>query len=56
MLFRGYRIAAGYAAAAILLLMIHWSRQRRSGFADINVDMHGGPVTADAPAREGSQP
>lgn len=39
---RGYRIAAGYFAAAILLLLIHALRTRGRGFKDIEVDMHGG--------------
>jgi AGZA family xanthine/uracil permease-like MFS transporter len=40
-LHRGYRIAAGYAAAAGLLLVIDRMRRRRKGFEDIDVDMHG---------------
>jgi adenine/guanine/hypoxanthine permease len=40
---RGYRIAAGYALAAMLMFVIHAIRSRRSGFADIEVDLHGGP-------------
>ena len=35
---RGYRLAAGYAAAAALLLGIHWMRRRGKGFEDIEVD------------------
>ena len=44
-LFRGYRIAAGYIAAAGMMLIIHAMRRRRSGFDDIAVDVHGpGPA------------
>lgn len=32
---RGYRIAAGYGAAAILLFGVHWMRKRGLGFEDI---------------------
>lgn len=41
-LHRGYRIAAGYAAAAAMMFVIHAMRRRRSGFEDIIVDPHGG--------------
>ncbi|MFQ5502783.1 MAG: hypothetical protein ACE5EQ_10865, partial [Phycisphaerae bacterium] len=37
---RGYRIAGGYGAAALLLWGIHWMRRRGSGFEDILVDGH----------------
>lgn len=45
-LHRGYRIASGYAAAAIMMFVIDSLRRRGSGFEDINVDMHGGAVPA----------
>jgi len=41
-LHRGYRIAAGYAAASVMLAGIHAARQRKRGFDDIAVDPHGG--------------
>lgn len=34
---RGYRIAAAYAAAALLLFLIHWMRRRGTAFAHIAV-------------------
>ncbi|MFO0974363.1 MAG: hypothetical protein U1A27_13125 [Phycisphaerae bacterium] len=37
---RGYRIAAGYAAAGAMLLAIYAARRRRLGFADLAVDLH----------------
>lgn len=40
-LHRGYRIAAGYAAAALFCFAIHSVRVRRRGFADIIADTHG---------------
>jgi AGZA family xanthine/uracil permease-like MFS transporter len=43
-LHRGYRIAAGYAAAAALMFIIYAMRTRRSAFEDIHVDLHGGPA------------
>lgn len=39
-LHRGYRIAAGYAAAGLMLAGIHAARQRKRGFDDIAVDLH----------------
>lgn len=39
-LHRGYRIAAGYAVAGLMLAGIHAARQRKRGFEDIAVDMH----------------
>lgn len=44
---RGYRIAAGYAMAAMLMFVIHAMRTRRSGFTDIDVDLHGGPPVVE---------
>lgn len=41
---RGYRIAAGYGAAAVLLFGIHALRRRGRGFEDIAVDLHDGPT------------
>ncbi len=41
---RGYRIAAGYALAAMLCFVIEAMRKRRSGFEDIAVDLHGAPM------------
>jgi len=41
---RGYRIAAGYGAAAVLLFGIHTLRRRGRGFEDIAVDLHDGPT------------
>jgi AGZA family xanthine/uracil permease-like MFS transporter len=46
-LHRGYRIAAGYASAAALLLMIEAMRKRRRGFEDIDVDVHGSSPPAN---------
>lgn len=40
-LFRGYRIATGYVAAAGMMLVIHAMRRRRSGFDDMEIDVHG---------------
>lgn len=39
-LHRGYRIAAGYAAAGLMLAGIHAARLRKRGFNDIAVDPH----------------
>jgi len=39
-LHRGYRIAAGYAVAGLMLAGIHAARKRGSGFEDIAVDVH----------------
>jgi hypothetical protein len=47
-LHRGYRIAAGYASAAALLLVIDVMRRRRKGFEDIDVDMHGSSPSRDS--------
>lgn len=39
--YRGYRVAAGYLAAAALMFGIHGMRRRRTGFEDIESDPHG---------------
>ncbi len=41
---RGYRLAAGYAAAALMLLFIHGMRKRGRGFEDITADAPGPPA------------
>ncbi len=46
---RGYRIAAAYAVAAMLLFSIHWMRQKGTAFEDIGVDGHAPPEPETAP-------
>lgn len=49
-MFRGYRIAGGYLAAAGMMFVIHGMRRRRSGFDDIGFDVHGsGPPPINPP-------
>jgi len=49
-MFRGYRIAGGYFAAAGMMFVIHGMRRRRSGFDDIGFDSHGaGPPPVELP-------
>ncbi|HKQ47229.1 MAG TPA: NCS2 family permease [Phycisphaerae bacterium] len=52
---RGYRIAAGYALAALLMFFIHAMRMRRSGFTDIEVDIHGLPPPPEPPSAQITQ-
>ncbi len=47
---RGYRIAAGYAAAAALCLAIEAARRRRASFEDLDVDYHPSPPAPPLPA------
>jgi AGZA family xanthine/uracil permease-like MFS transporter len=49
---RGYRIAAAYAVAALLMFVIHSLRRKGGGFADIAADGHGSPEEAVTPPRE----
>lgn len=44
---RGYRIAVSYALAAALCFVIEAMRKRRSGFDDIDVDLHGGTASPE---------
>lgn len=46
---RGYRIAAAYAVAAILLFIIHGIRRKGRGFEDITVDEHAPPPQQSEP-------
>jgi hypothetical protein len=55
-MFRGYRIAGGYFAAAGMMFVIHGMRRRRSGFDDIGFDAHGAvppPVEVPLPQMSG---
>jgi len=47
---RGYRIAVGYALAAVLMFVIDAMRKKRSGFEDIAVVLHGGPASSESPS------
>jgi AGZA family xanthine/uracil permease-like MFS transporter len=53
---RGYRIAAAYAVAAMLLFSIHWMRQKGTAFEDIGVDGHAPPEPETTlPPREAAE-
>lgn len=49
--YRGYRVAAGYSAAALLMFGIHTLRRRHRAFTDIRVDVHAAspPPNPDPP-------
>ena len=46
---RGYRIAAGYGAAAMLLFLVHWMRRKGTAFEDIEAEPRGGPPSNAEP-------
>ncbi|MCG8403864.1 MAG: hypothetical protein MI923_01570 [Phycisphaerales bacterium] len=50
---RGYRLAAAYGAAALLLFGIHWMRKRNRGFENIGAEEHPLP---EPPELLGSDP